>query len=237
MEIKYLAVFGPQELFEGMMDDCEFIVGTYGYKIKEGKCFYCERHNQKYGWAQTGDAAKALSPVIAMRRIIKTQVIGYDESEFEDELEALYWHFDTDKKTGARSERDIFKGKVRYLINKFTQPKKTPVWTVADQQAGRLPEVGALVKPIASNPVPFLGVDRKDHKLWVFQGGSGFVFSCLAARCEPIESPEEKAARLREEWCERALKLINKEISDSCDAVVIYDALLSGKLPMPSKGE
>ena len=68
--MKYEPVFGDQSLFDGMMDDCEFIVGTYGYKIKDGKCFYCEKYNQKYGWAQTGDAAKALSPVTAMRRII-----------------------------------------------------------------------------------------------------------------------------------------------------------------------
>ena len=67
---KYIPVFGDQSLFDGMMPDCEFIVGTYGYKIKDGKCFYCEKYNHKYGWSPTGDAAKALSPVIAMRRII-----------------------------------------------------------------------------------------------------------------------------------------------------------------------
>ncbi len=79
----------------------------------------------------------------------------------------------------------------------------TPTWSVADQKSGKLPEVGALVKPIASNPVPFLGVDRKNRTLWVFQGGDGFVFSCLASRCEPIETPTEKAARLEDEFFEQ----------------------------------
>ena len=88
--MKYEPVFGDQLAFDGMMPDCEFIVGTYGYKIKDGKCFYCEKYNHKYGWSPTGDAAKALSPVIAMRRII-------------------------------------------------AEPKR---WTVADQKAGRLPDVG-----------------------------------------------------------------------------------------------
>ena len=120
------------------------------------------------------------------------------------------------------------------------EPKR---WTVEDQKAGRLPEVGALVKPIAAIPSPFLGVDIKDRGLWVFQGENGFVFSCLASRCEPIETPEEKAARLREEWCIKALsscsilsgmqkyelKRLGGYIED------IYDALLSGELPMPSK--
>lgn len=62
---------------------------------------------------------------------------------------------------------------------------------------------------------------------------SNLIINCM----KPIETPDEKAQRLREEWVEHALKLTNKEISDSYDAVVIYSALLSGDLPVPGKGE
>ena len=37
----------------------------------------------------------------------------------------------------------------------------------------------------------------------------------------------------KEEWCHSALKLINDELTDACDAAVIYDALLSGELKIP----
>lgn len=39
-------------------------------------------------------------------------------ADFEDELEQAYWDFDTERKGGSRSERDIFKSKVRYLVSK-----------------------------------------------------------------------------------------------------------------------
>ena len=40
------------------------------------------------------------------------------EQRFEDALEQAYWDFDTERKEGSLSERDIFKSKVRYLVSK-----------------------------------------------------------------------------------------------------------------------
>ena len=51
--------------------------------------------------------------------------------------------------------------------------------------------------------------------------------------CKPIESQEEKAARLRDDWCIKALRF-NSEHGSKVEA--IYDALLSGDLQAP-KGE
>ena len=180
MEIKYEAVFGPQELFDGMMNDCEFIVGTYGYKIKDGKCFYCEKYNHKYGWSPTGDAVKAISPVLAMRRIIRT-----------------------------------------------------PTWTVADQKAGKLPVVGSKAVDIDGfRVVDILAVqngcivvcnsDIVDSRPCVFT--IDYFMVCY----KPIESPEEKAARLEDEWIALAEHLTFREI---------YKAQISGDLPVPGKGE
>lgn len=36
---------------------------------------------------------------------------------FEELIELLYWEFDAERSKGSRSERDIFKGKMRYLAN------------------------------------------------------------------------------------------------------------------------
>ena len=176
--MKYEPVFGDQLAFDGMMPDCEFIVGTYGYKIKDGKCFYCEKYNHKYGWSPTGDAAKALSPVIAMRRIIK-------------------------------------------------DPKR---WTWEDKKAGRLPEVGAKCshchsvdeRTVLSVTDKYVGIERDNSDMNpYFVTHAEFLQYYI-----PIESPEEKAARLREEWVSKATFMTTYEI---------YDDLLSGELPVPVK--
>lgn len=59
--------------------------------------------------------------------IIATVQAGMDQmtsaeqktEDFEDALEQAYWDFDTERKEGATSERDLFKLKVRYLVNKY----------------------------------------------------------------------------------------------------------------------
>lgn len=187
--MKHEAVFGDQSLFDGMMDDCEFIVGTYGYKIKDGKCFYCEKYNQKYGWAQTGDAAKALSPVTAMRRII-------------------------------------------------SEPKH---WIVADQKAGRLPEVGCNVATVNGKCV-IIGVDLNPKFFAVqYQYPDDVSMDILhISKIMPIETPEEKAARLRSEWINKAYVDFHRfgceiESLQKEQLKQVYDALLSGELTMPNK--
>ena len=122
------------------------------------------------------------------------------------------------------------------------EPKR---WTIEDQKAGCIPEVGAKC--------------RQGHKEeTVIAVTENFVVTecldgavCTTRKCEfmasynPIETPEEKAARLREEWCSNALdsasilsgmreyelKRLGGYIGN------IYDALLSGDLPVPVKGE
>ena len=46
------------------------------------------------------------------------QMVNGTVPDFEDALERAYWDFDTERKEGATSERDIFKSKVRYLVSK-----------------------------------------------------------------------------------------------------------------------
>ena len=69
-DIKYKAIFGDMVQFNGMMPDCEFVDGTYGYKRVGDKFYYCERHNEKYGWSVSQKVSIDFRP-IAMRSIIK----------------------------------------------------------------------------------------------------------------------------------------------------------------------
>ena len=66
---KYNAVFGDMAQFIGMMPDCEFVDGTYGYKRKGDKFYYCERHNEKYGWSVSQKVSIDFRP-IAMRELV-----------------------------------------------------------------------------------------------------------------------------------------------------------------------
>ena len=116
---------------------------------------------------------------------------------------------------------------------------RTPTWTVADQKAGKLPEVGCEV--INTDHSISLYVLCKviyvdGEVVIVYNGELSQTYSHKAflVAFKPIESPEEKAARLREEWCSTASKLL-KNLEYSSTLTSIYDALLSGDLPVPVK--
>ena len=178
MEIKYEAVFGSQELFDGAEPDV-FLVETNGVY----KTFHKETTGKVSIWTKSGCD-------LAMRRIIRT-----------------------------------------------------PTWTVADQKAGKLPAVGAIVVSDGFNEkCEFLGVGMVNG-FFVVRLPNGLISINSASSFSPIESPEEKAARLRVEWCKKAIgcapissemqhyemKRLGKYVGN------IHDALLSGELPMPKK--
>ena len=125
---------------------------------------------------------------------------------------------------------------------------RTPTWTVADQKAGKLPEVGCRVNFCHKLNTDWRTGEIKyiDDQVVVIKADDvarPFVYEVERVEFKPIESPEEKAARLREEWCIKALsscsissemqryelKRLGGYIED------IYDALKSGELPMPGK--
>ena len=118
------------------------------------------------------------------------------------------------------------------------EPKR---WTVEDQKAGRLPEVGAELLHESEGCVNFVG--EFDFR-WMLRTKEGGLYLAEKFYCSPIETPEEKSARLREEWCIKALSSCS--ISSGMQKYEltrlggyiedIYDALLSGELQAP-KGE
>ena len=108
-------------------------------------------------------------------------------------------------------------------------------WTVEDQKAGRLPEVGCAVYSVRDRQQATVVAIDDDGDIW-FQG----VNRCV--RCtdcyysiHPLETPEEKAERLRSEWINDAINAVQKT-DNTGGYEAIYDALLSGALSAPTKG-
>ena len=143
-DIKYKTIFGDMAQFNGMMPDCVFISGEYGYKIVEDTLYYCERYNERYGWTKSCAALEGFRPV-AMRRIIK-------------------------------------------------EPKR---WTVEDQKAGRLPEVGSIFT-YRDETLTCNFIDG-DGEIWAHDIYNKIV-TPLLRDCKPIETAREKYDRERDEW-------------------------------------
>lgn len=112
----------------------------------------------------------------------------------------------------------------------------TPTWSVADQRDGKLPEVGCRIY------VPIMFEEQtviySSEKVIVSISDNGGAVTRTEVssidRIKPIESQEEKAERLRAEWYTKARKIYRNSNSDF---KAVYDALLSGDLPVPVKGE
>jgi len=112
------------------------------------------------------------------------------------------------------------------------EPKR---WTVEDQKAGRLPEVGA--KYDASGCiVEHLGVGvLSNSKTFYFRFPSGDCGLCDSILIKPLETQEEKAERLRSEWVELAKSKYADDLN--CNAFsFVYDSIISGELSVPTKG-
>ena len=112
---------------------------------------------------------------------------------------------------------------------------KVPVWKKADQLAGKLPEVGAEVMCMDDSRHNFVGESIHAEHWALCHGKTKKVFHIPATAVRPVETDTERQQRLKEEWCHSALKLINCGVTEAGDAAVIYDALLSGDLPVPVK--
>ena len=189
MEIKYEAVFGPQELFDGAPREVTHATQGGGfYRINNAM----EIEYVSYG-ALDGCVRKSMDGyLIAERRIIRT-----------------------------------------------------PTWSITDQNAGRLPDVGAKCRHrsatderrIVAVTDDFIGIEVLENEIMPY-----FITHYeFMQHYKPIETPEEKAARLREEWVDSAITETEKRKDTTADERErlkarlkdIYQALLLGDLPVP----
>ena len=177
---------------------------------------------------------------------MKYEPIFGDQSLFygapEDAVSVRYgkseYIFDSEEiKATTGQLRDVPVVAMRRII---PAPKR---WTWEDKKAGVLPEVGAKCRQ-GHKEETVIAVTENFVVTECLDGAVCTTRKCVfMASYSPIETPEEKAARLREEWCIKALsscsilsgmqkyelKRLGGYIED------IYDALLSGDLPVPAK--
>ena len=173
--MKYEAVFGNQDLFDGAGTFTGLDVVTRS--IASGNMMHCRLSDL------TQQSLREY-PVIAMRRII-------------------------------------------------AEPKR---WTVEDQKAGRLPDVGSLIMEVESQyGFEFVGVCAGSKRFAVKDVLDGLIYFYNKDVISPIETPEEKAERLRSEWINDAINAVQKT-DNTGGYEAIYDALLSGELSVPTKG-
>ena len=183
----------------------------------------------------------------------KYEPVFGDQSLFdgapEDAVSVRYgkseYIFDSEEiKATTGQLRDVPVVAMRRII---PEPKR---WTKADQLAGKLPEVGAKV----------IRVDHEDEGCNVIgeviatwhcaennessqtclrlKDGTLFLVECYS-ELRPIETPAEKAQRLRDEWIDNACSFICFYDIGRVDAIksleITYDKLKSGELSMPGK--
>ncbi len=190
-EMKYEAVFGNQDLFDGASKDAviaikrPFINGVGSEEM--------------YFFSSTFDAVMKAGSSFNFNNVIL--------------------------KTNEYAERSIIQ-----------EPKR---WTVEDQKAGQLPEVGAEVQfNFYQSAVMRQGVIKYiDDQVAVIQTEDvtrPFCYETCKVVFTPLETPEELAQRLRNEWINEAINAVRKTDVNGYES--IYDALLSGALPAPTKG-
>lgn len=118
---------------------------------------------------------------------------------------------------------------------------RTPTWTMEDQKAGRLPEVGANVvsktgkvsEIVAIKNGYFVMFGDKSNRPITIHG------DLLMKQFKPIESPEEKAQRLEDEFYQAVRETCAIETGEE-DAfrlacIAAYRMILTGDLPVPGK--
>ena len=113
----------------------------------------------------------------------------------------------------------------------IAEPKR---WTVEDQKAGRLPEVGC--EYIGRDVLLTCVLVDKNRDVWG-KSKDNLMYCHDYSEIKPIETPEEKAARLCNEWCKTAADIFVRHPSCSATESLggIYKAMLSGDLPVPVK--
>ena len=252
--MKYEPVFGDQSLFDNAPLGTELVGHSGGfYKNSPDGPIYCG------GCTFTTDEYRNIG-FIAARRIIKTPVQHSDDTavdlfaaKMKEKLKKSRdkgrrgWescqieHLITSLKDHISKGDHVDVANFAMMISQRGESIKTLVWTVEDQKAGRLPDVGAEVQfNFYQSAVMRQGVIKYiDDQVVVIQTEDvtrPFCYETCKVVFTPIETPEEKAERLRSEWVEHAFDLyVSSPKNDVASMGDVYDALLSGELMMPGK--
>ena len=150
-------------------------------------------------------------------------------------LDVVTRNVDTDLYSYCRREDLTYNYLIKNPVVAMRRIIRTPTWTVADQKAGKLTEVGCVVMVSPNCTATVTAVDNI-QKVVSVQCEDQALDILAIHEMLPIESPEEKAARLRAEWCRECTSKFYPRGRYGFPEM-IHDALLSGDLPVPVKGE
>ena len=107
---------------------------------------------------------------------------------------------------------------------------RAPTWTVADQNAGKLPEVGSEVILRITGEIATVNAANKNMVCLTFSDGGFSPFN--VERIDPIETPEEMAKREEDEFVSLVESEYNKmpnEISFKAGIRAAYRKLKGGE--------
>ena len=140
----------------------------------------------------------------------------------------------SDGGTWCTSDNPYLSADIAAMRRIIKEPKR---WTWEDKRGGLLPEVGCDIQYIESQKrVSVVAINANEIVLLAKSNGSKFFVldpDSLLKYYNPSETLAEKAARLREEWCNEAGLVCSLGMTT---LTRIYDAMLSGDLPVPVKG-
>lgn len=188
------------------------------------------KYEQIFGDQSLFDGAPEDAEAVGGGKPLQDALVFYkfSDGEFQYKYEA---EIDDWKVSTCKHPQSVIKA-MRRIIK---EPKR---WTRADMDAGRLPEVGAFVLASDGLEYEFVGESVYRGKL-LLRHKSGNIFDLDSFRIKPIETPEEKAQRERDEWIDNACSFICFYDIGRVDAIksleITYDKLKSGELPMPNK--
>lgn len=142
----------------------------------------------------------------------------------------------SDGGTWCTSDNPYLSADIAAVRRIIKEPKQ---WTLEDKMAGRLPEVGSRIFVPLMQEEQNVIYTSKNVIISISDSDGAVTRTEVKSidRIKPIETPAEKAQRLRSEWVKYALDLyMSSPKNDVASMGDVYDALLSGELQVP-KGE
>ena len=187
------------------------------------------KYEQIFGDQSLFDGAPEDAEAVGGGKPLQDALVFYkfSDGEFQYKYEA---EIDDWKVSTCKHPQSVIKA-MRRIIK---EPKR---WTVEDQKAGKLPEVGSkLICTETWDAFEFVGVIAGSMRWACKDFQDGFLYFFEQSEMSPIESPEEKAQRLEDEFVKSEMKDTTLSIEWAC----VYERgvraayrRLSGELKAP----
>ena len=149
------------------------------------------------------------------------EIVGNGHHKVENG-KLMVWNF-AEKRWCNSHTNTITISAMRRII---AEPKR---WTVADQKAGRLPEVDWVVRATGVNEDARIAAINNDSVCVVFEDGA--FITLHVSGIAPIEAPDEKAQREEDEFVKLMIDLASESQLMSCgfkDGVIAAYRKLKG---------